>query len=316
MKEVRQELKMADDNNDSISEEISENKLNPAEERSQYFKKLEEWLREAYAWQSVAAMFPYYVMSGHIANSTTPASTSFQPSETPTVLNRQGVVIENVDRQNDSGRQRRLQEQPTGPYQPPGTDGYEYRIPSIWKRFVAEVIDSTMLFLLKFSITFIAIDVFDFIDLEDLDLLQTNLRIDYKMALEMTYGILILEIIHRVIVCIFEAFWLQHGVYGYIGGATPGKYIMGLRVVQCQSITPVQRPNEPNLVLVSPGTDLGLPLALGRSVAKNFVLAFLFPVCFSLFFFRFNRTGYDLICNSIVIEDPYRNTNNNRIHQQ
>lgn len=114
----------------------------------------------------------------------------------------------------------------------------------------------------------------------------------------------------------FQAFWLQHGVYGYIGGATPGKYIMGLRVVQCQSITPVQRPNEPNLVLVSPGTDLGLPLALGRSVAKNFVLAFLFPVCFSLFFFRFNRTGYDLICNSIVIEDPYRNTNNNRIHQQ
>lgn len=30
------------------------------------------------------------------------------------------------------------------------------------------------------------------------------MRIDYKMALEMTYGILVLEIIHRVIVCIFE----------------------------------------------------------------------------------------------------------------
>lgn len=43
-----------------------------------------------------------------------------------------------------------------------------------------------------------------FRDLEDIDLLQANLRIDYKMALEMTYGILILEIIHRVIVCIFE----------------------------------------------------------------------------------------------------------------
>lgn len=43
-----------------------------------------------------------------------------------------------------------------------------------------------------------------FRDIEDLDLLQTNLRIDYKMALEMTYGILILEVIHRVIVCIFE----------------------------------------------------------------------------------------------------------------
>lgn len=42
------------------------------------------------------------------------------------------------------------------------TLGYEYRVPPIWKRFAAEFIDSTMLFLLKFSITFIAIDVFDF----------------------------------------------------------------------------------------------------------------------------------------------------------
>lgn len=37
-----------------------------------------------------------------------------------------------------------------------------------------------------------------------LDMLQTNLRIDYKMALELTSGILILELIHRVFVCVFE----------------------------------------------------------------------------------------------------------------
>lgn len=302
---------MADDKNDDTPDCAS--KLDPAEERSQYFKKLEKWLQEAYAWQSVAAMFPYYVMSGHVVNPT--GSTPFQSNQVPTVPTRSGVIAGNADRQNETVRQRRPPE-PTGPFQPAGAEGYEYRIPPIWKRFAAEFIDSTMLFLLKFSITFIAIDVFDFIDIEDLDLLQTNLRIDYKMALEMTYGILILEVIHRVIVCIFEAFWLQHGVYGFIGGATPGKYMMGLRVVQCRSITPVERPNEPDMVLVTPGTDLGLPLALGRSVVKNFVLAFLFPVCFSLFFFRFNRTGYDLICNSIVVEDPYRNSNNNRLHQQ
>ncbi|XP_011053232.1 PREDICTED: protein FAM8A1 isoform X1 [Acromyrmex echinatior] len=309
---------MADDKNDDTLERDSESKSNPAEERSRYFKKLEEWLQEAYAWQSVAAMFPYYMMSGQSVTNPTfgtkESSMPFQPNQIPTPSNTQGIITGNVDRQNETVRQRRPQEQPTGPFQPPGTDGYEYRIPPIWKRFAAEFIDSTMLFLLKFSITFIAIDVFDFIDIEDLDLLQTNLRIDYKMALEMTYGILILEVIHRVIVCIFEAFWLQHGVYGLIGGATPGKYMMGLRVVQCRSITPVERPNEQDVVLVSPGTDLGLPLALGRSMVKNFVLAFIFPICFSLFFFRFNRTGYDLICHSLVIEDPYRN--NNRPHQE
>jgi len=55
---------MADDKNDDTPGRDTESKSNPAEERSRYFKKLEEWLQEAYAWQSVAAMFPYYMMSG------------------------------------------------------------------------------------------------------------------------------------------------------------------------------------------------------------------------------------------------------------
>ena len=85
---------------------------------------------------------------------------------------------------------------------------------------------------------------------------------------------------------------------------------MRLKVVQCRNVTPVGRPDE-ELVLVVPGTDLGLLPALGRSVLKNLILAFFFPICFALCFFRFNRTGYDLVCNSIVVEDTYRNGNNN-----
>lgn len=49
-----------------------------------------------------------------------------------------------------------------------------------------------------------------------------DLRIDYKMALEMTYGMLILEMIHRVIVCTFEVraslfkvIWKLHS-FGYL----------------------------------------------------------------------------------------------------
>jgi len=68
-REGARKLKMADDKNED-TERSSASKLDPAEERSRYFKKLEKWLQEAYAWQSVAAMFPYYVMSGHVANST------------------------------------------------------------------------------------------------------------------------------------------------------------------------------------------------------------------------------------------------------
>ncbi|XP_076763276.1 protein FAM8A1 isoform X2 [Xylocopa sonorina] len=310
---------MADDKSDDTKEDKSgESKdqmpMTPAEERSEYFKKLEKWLHEAYAWQSMAAMFPYYLMSSQIMNP--PSGVPPLSPQAPNVANAHRLIVGTNGQENDQLRQRRLQAHAGAPFQPPGAEGFEYRIPPIWKRFAAEFIDSTVLFLLKFSITFIVIDVFDFVDKDDLDLVRTNLKIDYKMALEMTYGILVLEIIHRVTVCIFEAIWLQHGVNGRIGGATPGKFMMGLRVVQCRSVTPVDRPEDPDVVLVSPGTDLGLPLALGRSVVKNMVLAFLFPVCFALFFFRFNRTVYDLLCNSIVVEDPYRNLNNNRLHQQ
>lgn len=64
---------MADDKNEDTKEDnAKENKDQQqtiaAEERSEYFKKLEKWLHEAYAWQSMAAMFPYYLMSGQIIN--------------------------------------------------------------------------------------------------------------------------------------------------------------------------------------------------------------------------------------------------------
>lgn len=52
------------------------------------------------------------------------ASTPFQSNQVPASSNTQGVVTGNVDRQNETARQRRPQEQPAGPFQPPGTDGY------------------------------------------------------------------------------------------------------------------------------------------------------------------------------------------------
>lgn len=51
------------------------------------------------------------------------ASTPFLPNQVPTTSNTQGVMSGNVDRQNETVRQRRPQEQPTGPFQPPGSDG-------------------------------------------------------------------------------------------------------------------------------------------------------------------------------------------------
>ncbi|XP_046822890.1 protein FAM8A1 [Vespa crabro] len=300
--------KNEDQNEESLKEDKDESKMSSAEERSEYFRKLEKWLQEAYAWQSVAAMFPYYMMSNQVLNPLSGA-TPFGPS-VPTMTSAQRVTVTPPQQQNDLRRQRGPQE-PAALFQPAEAEGFEFRIPPVWKRLAAEFIDSAMLFLLRISISFVIIDFFDFIGLEDSEILQTNLPIDYKMTIEVTYGTILLEIINRIIVCIFEAFWLQRGMNGRIGGTTPGKSIMGLRVVQCRSVVPAERADDPDMVYVQPGTDLGFPLAFGRAVIKTLILSSVFPICFGVFFFRFNRTGYDLICSSIVIEDPYRNVRNN-----
>jgi hypothetical protein len=39
-----------------------------SEERTEYFKKLERWLLEAYAWHSFIATVPYILASSHIAH--------------------------------------------------------------------------------------------------------------------------------------------------------------------------------------------------------------------------------------------------------
>jgi len=124
-------------------------------------------------------------------------------------------------------------------------------------------------------ITFIAVDFFELVDLDNyefpLDLLNLdpeNVKLDYNLAVQFTQEILILELIHRLVVCVFEALCTHRGPLGLPGGATPGKVIMGLKIVKCNQVTPLGL----NRVRVAPAADLGLGWAIIRSVLKNFSL--------------------------------------------
>merc|ERR1711973_799535 len=96
---------------------------------------------------------------------------------------------------------------------------------------------------------------------------------------------------------------------GRKGGATPGKYIMGLRVVSCFQIAGMA---EPGRVQVSPAKDIGFMGATIRAVLKNAAMAFFVPVFFT---FIYNRTVYDIMSKSIVIEDPNRRRRRPQQHQ-
>jgi len=201
-----------------------------------------------------------------------------------------------------------------------GSEVNVFVIPPIWKRIVAELLDFMILFVLKVMITFIAVDAFDLVDLENYDLpvafdllnlTPENLKLDYNFAVQLTQEILILELVHRMVVCVFEALCTHRGPLGIPGGATPGKLIMGLKIVKCNQILPLGL----NRVQVNPASDLGFGWALVRSVLKNFSLAFFFPVCLSLMFLPYSRTLYDVMSRSIVVENNYRFNRNIRIHR-
>ena len=196
-----------------------------------------------------------------------------------------------------------------------------YTIPPIWKRIVAEILDFMILFVLKVMITFVAVDAFDLIDLENYDLPVAfdllsfnpeNMKLDYNFAVQLTQEIIILELVHRMVVCVFEALCIHRGPLGIPGGGTPGKLIMGLKVVKCRQVSPLAV----NRVQVTPASDLGFGWALLRSELKNFSMgktdlhriinyqtlndiffnpAFFFPVCFSLMFLPYSRTVYDIM---------------------
>ena len=121
---------------------------------------------------------------------------------------------------------------------------HRFKIASVWKRCVAEFIDFLALFVLKLIVTFVAVDTFELIDLEEfmsrydssLVTLAAGKELDMAAALDLTSDIVFLEMIHRLVVCIFEAVCTYRGTVGSPGGATPGKLVMGLRIFRCDRV--------------------------------------------------------------------------------
>lgn len=279
----------------------------------EYITALQGWMAQLYQLQCVAMSFPYFLATLHSQASQSvplvhPAAEqpSASPSSPPPSATRTTTTTTPPPPQQQPQQQTQQQQQ----RQRQPQRGTEYKIPPVWKRLVAEVIDFVLLFVIKLAVTFAAVDTFDLLsDVKkyEFENLRADILADYHLAFQMTSEILVLELIHRVATCLFEALCLHRGSGG-AGGATPGKKIVGLRVVFCEWVAPTAA----DQALVYPATDLGLARAVLRSVMKNFLLMFLFPVCFTFISFHHNRTIYDVLAGSIVVEDtPVRQRNNN-----
>lgn len=86
--------------------------------------------------------------------------------------------------------------------------------------------------------------------------------------------------------------------------------LLGIRILYAEAVQvtdPLRQAglnnNQPMRALVWPAQNLGIERALFRSVFKNLFITFLFPICFFAFLYRNNRTIYDWLTKTVVVEE-------------
>ncbi|XP_061530875.1 protein FAM8A1-like [Phycodurus eques] len=170
--------------------------------------------------------------------------------------------------------------------------GREYTIPSPLQRLLAEIVDFFILFFIKAAII---ISIMHLSGIKDVSKFAMHFivdEIDEETSMEELQKMMLVALVYPIFVCFYEIVCIWGA-----GGATPGKFIIGLRVVTCDSSVLVQ----PNRVLVVPATDVSLSASTVRALSKNFSIAFFFPAFVTLLFFQHNRTVYDMVAGTIVV---------------
>ncbi|XP_064883465.1 protein FAM8A1-like isoform X2 [Oncorhynchus nerka] len=171
--------------------------------------------------------------------------------------------------------------------------GREYSIPSPLQRFMAEMVDFFILFFIKATIILSIMHLSGMKDISKFAMHFIVEEIDEDTSMEELQKMMLVALVYRILVCFYEIVCIWGA-----GGATPGKFLIGLRVISCDSSILVQ----PNRVLVVPATNVTLSASTVRAMNKNFSIAFLFPAFITVFFFQHNRTVYDMVAGTIVVK--------------
>ncbi|KAI1885748.1 hypothetical protein AGOR_G00207000 [Albula goreensis] len=183
-----------------------------------------------------------------------------------------------------------LQQQQNGNAQQAGR---EYTIPSPLQRFLAEMLDFFILFFIKATIILSIMHLSGMKDISKFAMHFIVEEIDEDTSMEELQKMMLVALVYRILVCFYEIICIWGA-----GGATPGKFLLGLRVVTCDSSVLVR----PNRVLVVPASNVTLSASTVRALNKNFSIAFFFPAFITLLFFQHNRTVYDIVAGTIVVK--------------
>ncbi|XP_051263065.1 protein FAM8A1 [Dicentrarchus labrax] len=283
-----------------------EGKKNPSESRAtaEYCEQLQAWMWQYYtgyvnwqSWLAASAMsYPCYIQSA--------SGTSMAPLDINSHNWYNGLplslyppaVTSPGSRAGEAAGGAAVSTQPQQLPQGNGNaqrPGREYSIPSPLQRLMAEMVDFFILFFIKATIIISIMHLSGIKDVSKFAMHFIVEEIDEDTSMEELQKMMLVALVYRILVCFYEIVCIWGA-----GGATPGKFLIGLRVVTCDSSILVQ----PNRVLVVPATNVSLSASTVRALNKNFSIAFFFPAFITLLFFQHNRTVYDMVAGTIVVK--------------
>uniref|UniRef100_A0A3Q0S1X5 Family with sequence similarity 8 member A1b n=1 Tax=Amphilophus citrinellus TaxID=61819 RepID=A0A3Q0S1X5_AMPCI len=274
---------------------------------TQYCEKLQAWMWQYYSgyvnwqsWLAASAMsYPYCLQPPN--GTSTALEINFQHWHNgafglplspypPAVGSSSGRAGEVVVGAAAPAQPQQQQPQENGNAPRPGR---EYSIPSPLQRLMAEMVDFFILFFIKATIIISIMHLSGIKDVSKFAMHFIVEEIDEDTSMEELQKMMLVALVYRILVCFYEIICIWGA-----GGATPGKFLIGLRVVTCDSSVLVQ----PNRVLVVPATNVSLSASTVRALNKNFSIAFFFPAFITLLFFQHNRTVYDMVAGTIVVK--------------
>ncbi|KAJ7338542.1 hypothetical protein JRQ81_012444 [Phrynocephalus forsythii] len=171
--------------------------------------------------------------------------------------------------------------------------GREYIIPSLAHRFIAEMVDFFILFFIKATIVLSIMHLSGIKDISKFAMHYIIEEIDEDTSMEDLQKMVVVALVYRLLVCFYEIICIWGA-----GGATPGKFLLGLRVVTCDTSVLIA----PSRVLVIPSSNVSMTTSTIRALIKNFSIASFFPAFITLLFFQHNRTAYDIVAGTIVVK--------------
>ncbi|ETN82647.1 hypothetical protein NECAME_01932 [Necator americanus] len=230
----------------------------------EYCEQLRKWMDEVNCWQ---AFHQYNTVMMAYQDQLHTRQGQSDRADGGLRRRRQEPEVDFVE-QNDGGEVRRdpVLVLPVPPsardvaviHNPNGPDllAAQFTVASYLRRFFAEVIDFVFAFFIKLLLVYYLVEL-ELVDLSRFDKLLSN-EADLQTLVDITQELFPLELLGKLACSLLEAsledihsemvqiklflavaLCLSQSLFARFSGQTPGKYVMGVRVIECGSVTHV-----------------------------------------------------------------------------